>query len=171
MGLDMYLTKTKRASFLTSPEQYCYLNYIFENGKPDNPPSIFYTAEDESILRSCYKKHDSFYKTIFEEIFYWRKINHIHNWFVENVQSGNDDCETYEVTKDHLVSFLTDIKAVLNDNELAKILLPTLPGFFFGPTEYGEIYFDALEVTKTELEKILDNTNFDTEIVFYHASW
>lgn len=36
------------------------------------------------------------------EVGYWRKANHIHEWFVENVQDGIDDCGIYPVTKDQL---------------------------------------------------------------------
>lgn len=34
-----------------------------------------------------------------EECHYWRKANAIHNFFVENVQDGNDDCSDYDVPK------------------------------------------------------------------------
>lgn len=34
------------------------------------------------------------------ELAYWRKANQIHKWFVDNVQNGIDDCESYELTKD-----------------------------------------------------------------------
>ena len=34
-----------------------------------------------------------------KECYYWRKANAIHNFFVENVQDGNDDCGEYDVTK------------------------------------------------------------------------
>ena len=37
-----------------------------------------------------------------DELGYWRKANAIHKWFVDNVQGGKDDCECYEVSKDHL---------------------------------------------------------------------
>lgn len=33
---------------------------------------------------------------------YWRKANHIHNWFVENIQDGNDNCDDYYVTMEDL---------------------------------------------------------------------
>ena len=31
------------------------------------------------------------------EVGRWRKANQIHNWFVQNVQYGEDDCRKYEV--------------------------------------------------------------------------
>ena len=33
---------------------------------------------------------------------YWRKANAIHQWFVEHVQNGEDDCGTYEVSVEQL---------------------------------------------------------------------
>lgn len=32
-------------------------------------------------------------RSIWKEIGYWRKANHIHKWFVDCVQDGEDDCE------------------------------------------------------------------------------
>src|SRR5690349_7231665 len=49
---------------------------------------------------------------ITEELGYWRKANHIHNWFVENVQHGKDDCGEYYVTKDDLLKLLSECKKV-----------------------------------------------------------
>jgi len=36
------------------------------------------------------------------EVIDWRKANAIHQWFVENVQDGEDDCKEYYVTEDQL---------------------------------------------------------------------
>jgi len=35
---------------------------------------------------------------------YWRKANAIHNWFVQNIQEGKDDCGTYDVSVEQLTS-------------------------------------------------------------------
>ena len=37
---------------------------------------------------------------------YWRKANHIHQWFVENIQDGNDDCREYYVPRERLKELL-----------------------------------------------------------------
>jgi hypothetical protein len=37
-----------------------------------------------------------------EEICYWRKANHIHNWFVENCQDGKDECQEQFLTLDKI---------------------------------------------------------------------
>jgi hypothetical protein len=36
------------------------------------------------------------------DVAYWRKANQIHSWFVNNVQEGNDDCGTYNVSREEL---------------------------------------------------------------------
>ena len=37
---------------------------------------------------------------------YWRKANAVHNWFVDNVQDGNDGCKHYWVSKEDLQKLL-----------------------------------------------------------------
>lgn len=49
----------------------------------------------------------------FNQVAYWRKANQIHNWFVENVQDGNDDCGYYEVSRQQLQELLSDCRDVL----------------------------------------------------------
>src|SRR5690606_27196657 len=65
------------------------------------------------------------------EVAYWRKANHIHNWFVENVQGGVDNCEPFEVTKDKLQELLNLCQLVYTNKDKAKELMPTSGGFFF----------------------------------------
>ena len=103
------------------------------------------------------------------EIGYWRKANQIHNWFVENIQEGIDDCGDYPVT----ISQLDELKAlcqeVLDDKSKAEELLPTKAGFFFGSIEYDDYYFDEL----IDTIRIIDNIKNDSEIteISYVASW
>ena len=98
----------------------------------------------------------------------WRKSNQIHKWFVDNVQYGNDDCNRYEVSKEQLQELQNLCKKVLNNHELAKELLPTQSGFFFGPTEYDEFYFQDLEYTIKEIDKLL---KLDYHWYEYFSSW
>lgn len=51
-------------------------------------------------------KHEYGHKRLMEQIVSWRKANQIHNWFVENVQNGKDNCGCYEVTKGQLEELL-----------------------------------------------------------------
>ena len=57
---------------------------------------------------------------ITEEVAYWRKANQIHKWFVDNVQSGNDDCGNYEVSRKQLSELLGTVNRVLEVSKLVK---------------------------------------------------
>ena len=57
---------------------------------------------------------------------------------------------------------------VMDKTEIAKELLPTQEGFFFGDTDYDEYYYRDLLDTKEMLEKILKEVDGD---FYYQASW
>jgi hypothetical protein len=104
------------------------------------------------------------------EVAYWRKANAIHNWFVENVQDGDDNCLSYRVTREQLQSLVEQCKRVIEDREKAKDLLPTENGFFFGDTEYGDYYFLSLSDTVEQIEKALQSFSGDWYFE-YQSSW
>lgn len=107
-----------------------------------------------------------------ERFGYWRKANAIHKYFVDYVQDGNDDCGTYEVSREQLEELYSLVKDTLAHPEQADGLLPTEAGFFFGGTEYGEYYFEQLQYTKELLEKALDLMDKDARVSFvYTSSW
>lgn len=99
----------------------------------------------------------------------WRKSNHIHEYFVDNCQNGEDDCRESYVNREKLVELLDLCKQVIADHSKADELLPTAQGFFFGSTEYGEWYFQDLEDTVSILENCL--TMEDTWEFYYQSSW
>lgn len=59
---------------------------------------------------------------------------------------------------------------VIKDASLAQKLLPTRPGFFFGSTDYDQMYIDDLKYTKDELERVLTN-HHPLDEFFYQSSW
>jgi hypothetical protein len=63
--------------------------------------------------------------SIDEEVMYWRKANHIHAWFVDNVQNGQDDCKTYHVSWDRLADLLSSCCKVLEASKLVDGLVNT----------------------------------------------
>jgi len=106
------------------------------------------------------------------EIGYWRKANEIHNWFVNNVQDGEDNCREYYVTSEHIEELLATVREVLDNPKLAENMLPTQGGFFFGSTEYDEYYFSELRHTEEMLANVLsfvkDNPGYN---LYYQSSW
>jgi len=99
---------------------------------------------------------------------YWRKSNQIHNWFVENLADGVDECQKIYVNRESLENLRDLCNQVLADNSLAKDLLPTGAGFFFGSLEYDEYYFGDLKQTVEIIDRCLAS-KFD--YFEYQASW
>ncbi len=111
-----------------------------------------------------------------EEVAYWRKQNAIHNWFVNTVQEGVDNCALYGVSERHLKKLLVECKKVLENPtpENAMKILPTLGGFFFGGTdltnEYElEYYLGGLKYTVERIRELLKEDEF--EYYYYSSSW
>ena len=117
------------------------------------------------------------------EVGYWRKANHIHNWFMQNCAERDDwdnpidDCRPIKIAIGALEKLLDTCKKVLADHSLAETLLPTQSGFFFGSTEYDEYYFGDIEKTIEIIEPVLKFAKHKLEIgsyiweVYYQASW
>lgn len=59
-------------------------------------------------------------KEVSEDAGYWRKANCIHSWFVENVQSGEDDCKEYNVSEEQMKELLATVNKVLDASKLVK---------------------------------------------------
>ena len=146
MGLDMYL-KGKR--FLWHNEEQ--LKQAIRLALPDAPG-----VPTEVTVEAAY----------------WRKANHIHKWFVDNVQEGEDDCKDYYVSREQLTTLHDLCQYILEHPEEAKGKLPTESGFFFGGTEYDEDYFNDLRNTMKQLKPIIESDNSFKDWDFeYRASW
>ena len=153
MGLDMYLNKrTYVKNWEHTPETEINNITITKGG---------INREDIDLARIKY---------IVEEVGYWRKANQIHNWFVTNVQDGEDNCKEYRVGVKQLRILLQEVIQVLDNPNKAKEVLPALEGFFFGDYEYNEWYLQDLKDTKIILEDIFKKDNDDAEYT-YQSSW
>lgn len=183
MGLDMYLEKK---------------TYVqnWEHMIPEEKHKVIVLKNNTPIDGIIPEK----IKYIAEEVAYWRKANQIHNWFVQNIQDGNDDCGEYYVSKDKLKELVELCKKVVNnstlidgdiitgqslkdgewqnniklgkiieDSSLAKELLPTSSGFFFGGTQYDEYYLSDLQDTITMLEPYIKEDIIGD--FYYSSSW
>jgi hypothetical protein len=128
---------------------------------------------DMYLTRNTYLGTQWEHRGVTAEI-YWRKVNHIHKWFVENVQNGEDDCKTYRVSLDQLKQLRDLCKEVINNRDKAHELLPTQEGFFFGDQDYNEYYFGDTIDTYNDLCKTIDNYPSDTLFYveyYYRSSW
>ena len=156
MGLDMYLSAkcyVSKKDYKTDQvlEPYKKLSAMFPdlNKTPEN----IYGFEVSKVV--CY----------------WRKANQIHQWFVDNVQNCEDDCQKYRVGREQLRNLANVCETLLKTRDvvLAEEVLPTQGGFFFGDTGYGEYYWDDLQSTAYALDLCLqlpDEWEFE-----YQSSW
>jgi hypothetical protein len=59
----------------------------------------------------------------------------------------------------------------IDNPKSAEECLPTQGGFFFGSTDYDEWYMRDIDETIDIITKVLDETDFDTQMVVYTSSW
>ena len=153
MGLDMYLSKrtyVKKWDYIPAEKQYEVV--VTRGGQPS-------TSIDTNKITY-----------VEEQATYWRKANQIHNWFVTNVQNGDDNCGQYYVTKEDLNALLEVCYQVKQEPNDGPLLLPVSSGCFFGSEEYDEYYFHQINNTIQALEDILENWDGDADY-YYQSSW
>ena len=227
MGLDMYLNRMPRYGDTDANQIYALEQYFNWRSDKRNPESkaknytlkawcgVNYKDVPNGDVRKFYEQHHTtrYYpwddkkkypiRSIVEEVGYWRKANHIHNWFVQNVQNGADDCDYHEeVTKETLEELLDVCRKVLascdmvdgkinvgaefrdgkeipimedgqyvKDPSIAEELLPCRSGFFFGGTDYDSYYVTSIRNTIDIIEKVLETTDFEKQMIYYVSSW
>lgn len=64
------------------------------------------------------------------QVGYWRKVNAIHSWFIENLADGEDNCQPIYVPRSSLIDLKIACEQVLADHSKADEILPTGSGFF-----------------------------------------
>lgn len=224
MGLDMYLERMPRYRNATAYDVNAVEHYLdWKRSKADgfeyaNCTFKEWSGYDKIPAKGYISFYSKFYEKkygdwdvekkypcyrISEQVGYWRKANQIHNWFVENVQDGVDDCRYHnEVTQEALEELLDVCQRVLDgcklvngkikneatmedgqwvsnmeegqyveDPTIAEELLPSTHRFFFGSTDYDEYYVRDIENTIDIVTKVLETTDFDTQMIYYVSSW
>jgi len=156
MGLDMYLTASN--SYFDSE--------IFGSDKQKSYKNLIQAINGEEIIGG---ENFANYAEVSLSVAYWRKANQIHQWFVTNVQNGEDNCAKYYVSRDKLKELLAICEDVVaNGNPQEK--LPIARGVFFGDNHYNEWYWEQLNDTVRQVKRILNSVpeSWDFE---YQASW
>ena len=106
------------------------------------------------------------------EVMYWRKANQIREWIVNNAgYDRQNNCVDFPLSKETLIRLRDDCKRVIDDKSLAKKILPTRSGFFFGSTEYDDWYYDEVRETYVRLKEIIRETDFNKYEICYWESW
>jgi hypothetical protein len=155
MGLDMYL------------EARTYVSG-YEWDTPENQAKVDRIVSELGFSRSDFSRPSL---TISLPIGYWRKANQIHEWFVKNVQKGEDDCGDYYVSEENLKELKDVCELVIKDPTLSSKLLPTSSGFFFGSTDYDEWYLRDLQETIDIVDRCLGDSKLSGASFYYSSSW
>jgi hypothetical protein len=168
MGLDQYLEARKYVS-----------KFDYSDGFDNKKIREEYANLSQSAPAGFDKNADFGGIQVSFPIGYWRKANAIHGWFVENVQGGVDNCQSYYVSREQLVQLAEDCDAVLKvsavsmENAAATAGLLPVQGFFFGSYEMDEWYIDDLKRTVEIVNNALSlfpEDNYDWSF-YYSSSW
>ena len=156
MGLDMYLSAKR------------YISKHFNEGDSERAEAIQKLFPELANIQGRFGDASPV-KEVSIDAGYWRKANAIHDWFVREVQGGEDECKPHYVDREQLLALREACEQVLADKQKAPELLPTASGFFFGSTDYDQYYFEDLQSTIDIVDRCLAlPTSWDFE---YRSSW
>jgi hypothetical protein len=161
MGLDMFLTGKR------------YMSTWIDEQDTERQSAI------QILFPELAEMHNQFDGPVVKEVRieagYWRKANAVHDWFVKNVQDGEDQCRPHPVSREQLVELKSLCARAIAargrdfEEETSEDILPTASGFFFGTTEYDDWYYDYLTNTIEIVDRCLalpDSWEFE-----YCSSW
>lgn len=159
MGLDQYLYAREYVSG-KNHRRTDEGDYVSE----DNPKFVAVLEAFDLSADEVADDFPSFYLEV--KVAQWRKAWQIHHWFVNEVQGGEDDCKDYHVSRDQLIELRNLCQQVLDNPETADELLPD-------PYPSGDEEWNTYQLnhTITQLDKILNNSKFDSWDFEYTSSW
>jgi hypothetical protein len=151
---------------------YLYVSQTFfsKYGKPGEVEKVKSIAQMMSAEDFLNEDEHQFVDVKFQ-VAYWRKANAIHKYFVDKCANGKDECQDIYVPREDLVKLKELCEKVLDDKSLARELLPSQSGFFFGSTEYDEYYYQDLEDTIKQISKVINKAEDNHWDIYYRASW
>ena len=173
MGLDMYL------------EGKFYFGGRFNEDKDIIELKRKVLWEKEEVI---YRINTQLIESITLSLCYWRKVNAIHKWFVDNCFEGEYDeykgedidvsisqlKKLKDICKD-VLDLLSEAKDYKTKKDIIDRLLPMQDGFFFGfdDSEEGiEYYIEDIKETIPKLDnalKVIEQYNLGYAV--YCASW
>ena len=198
MGLDMYLERAPKVSGLTFKEMIDLNNKYEDSGDinkiPEKYRSLFHkrgehiswlsVKEEVMYWRKANAIHNYFVqhcgggvdecqvmkvsrKDIEKLVLYCDKIIKATTMVKSKIENG------YTFNKDGTKKPLMEEGEMMDEagTKVAKRLLPSQSGFFFGSTNYDQRYFQDIKDTYDALKPILDTFDFKKNYLIYQASW
>ena len=168
MGLDMYMSARKHIKKINWED----LNNKSDEGITDYAAATYPQFNDvvnAAGVATLVDKDSIYGVDVMINVAYWRKVNAVHNWFVQNVQGGEDNCGEYYVSNTKIRKLLETARQCLFEKN--PNLLPPADGFFFGGTDIDEWYWYGLKDTIDQLQPLIDRPDFDKLSFYYQSSW
>jgi hypothetical protein len=165
MGLDMYLSARKHVEKIDWEK----LDRNSDTRYSDATSPQWFDVVNAAGVATLVDKESIYGVDVSVNVAYWRKSNQIHNWFVINVQRGEDDCGEYFVSHNKLKELVNTCTLAITNKD--PNLLPPVEGFFFGSTDVDEYYWADIMDTIKQLQPIIDRPDFEKLSFYYQSSW
>lgn len=141
MGLDMYMSKK------TYVKQWSH-----------NEPKDQFTVTVKKGTKKYNDIKPERVSYVVEEVAYWRKFNALHNWFVQNTQDGEDNCQESYISDEkmqELLDTLKSVKSILDNAPKKKVEVQV--GWSNGEKMMEEI--DVFDIDEEVLEDLFPTTS------------
>lgn len=182
MGLDMYLTKkyyVKNWGYMEPEEKHTIT--VLKGGKPTNIPTDKITHITVEIM--YWRKANAIHKWFVDNVQDGNDDRGTYYVDSDQLKELLDICKKIigesRLVKDKIVNgykFKNGIaEPIMEDGEkiddatIAKELLPSQDGFFFGSTDYDQYYYQDIKETIEGLTEALKDD--DGGDFYYHSSW
>ena len=151
MGLDMYLYRreyvsgwnfSEKMGFSDSLELYNNILNSFNALRCDKAPHAY--------VDIC--------------IAYWRQAQSIHNWFINELGDGIDECQDIYVPRDKLIELRNLAETALASSDA----LPENSGLSPDSAGIDEFYMEDMRLTVEQISAVLKNTPKNA-FLFYRA--
>ena len=150
MGLDMFLYKVKReeaAYWRKANAIHSWFERNVADGEIENCEDYYVSKEKLIKLRDDCNKVLNSLKVVDGQVKNGERLEN--GQWVPLYESGK----------------------VVENASVAEELMPTERGFFFGSTDYDQYYLEDLRSTVSQIDKILEETDFDNYNIVYNAWW
>lgn len=188
MGLDMFLSKKTYVKNWThmKPEHLHQVSVKINYKKHPyiDPKKITYIVEEIGYWRKANCIHDWFVnncqngnddcKEYYVEKYQLQELLAACIFVRDSSKLIDENIENVRITKGFNHKNMMGDRKIIKDPSVAKELLPSVSGFFFGNTDYDEFYLqdirNTIKILEDELSIQYENIHYEPDY-YYRASW
>ena len=156
MGLDIYFGRANKST---------YNDAVRHNKELSEKIDALYEKNTPESIKEAVNLRGEF-EPIWEELLYFRKVNLLIPFF-----GYKENMSDMIIPKEKVEQLVDSCKKVLNGDGDAEDLLPTEGGFFFGRTEYDDLYTQRVMFVLKSFNDLLETFDFDKYYLIMHCWW